>query len=144
MLKVLPPTGQNLKNSQGLSDLRQSFSSSPSPQLSWPLQRKMPGMQRLGWVHLNWLGRHTWMSGIKKKIRGQQKIWIITGTDKKGFEMLWKHVGVCLCTAVGLVRVVLAVIVSVTDVGWVGADACATLELARSALELSYSDRNST
>lgn len=43
-------------------DLRQSFSSSPSPQLSWPLQRKIPGMQRLGWVHLNWLGRHTWMS----------------------------------------------------------------------------------
>ncbi len=45
---------------------------------------------------------------------------------------------VCLCTAVGLVRVVLAVVVSITDVGWVGADACTTLELARSALELSY------
>lgn len=34
-------------------DSRQSFSSSPSPQLSCPLQRKMPGMQRLGLVHLN-------------------------------------------------------------------------------------------
>lgn len=42
---------------------RQSFSSSPSPQLSCPLQRKMPGMQRLVLVHLNWLGRQTWMSG---------------------------------------------------------------------------------
>lgn len=46
-----------------------------------------------------------------------------------------------MCTAVGLIRVVLAVIVPVTDVGWVGADACATLELARSALELSYGDK---
>lgn len=41
---------------------RQSFSSSPWPQLFWPLQRKIPGMQRLGCEHLNWLGRHTWMS----------------------------------------------------------------------------------
>lgn len=32
---------------------RQSLSSSPSPQLSCPLQRKMPGMQRLVLVHLN-------------------------------------------------------------------------------------------
>lgn len=40
-------------------------------------------------------------------------------------------------TAVGFVRVVLAVIVSITDVGRVSADAGATLKLARSALELS-------
>ena len=38
-------------------------------------------------------------------------------------------------TAVGLVRVVLAVIVPVTDVGRVGADARATLELTRTTLE---------
>lgn len=45
-------------------------------------------------------------------------------------------------TAVGLIRVVLAVIVSITDVGWVGTDAGATLELAWSALKLSYGERN--
>lgn len=49
--------------------------------------------------------------------------------------------GVCVCTAIGLVGVVLAVVVSITDVGRVGADSCATLELARSALEVSCSDR---
>lgn len=47
--------------------LRQSFSSSPSPQLSCPLQRKMPGMQRLVFVHLNWLGRQTWTSVGEKR-----------------------------------------------------------------------------
>lgn len=52
-------SSKNCKISEGLRereeqlDSRQSFSSSPSPQLSCPLQRKMPGMQRLGWVHLN-------------------------------------------------------------------------------------------
>lgn len=43
----------------GTSCLRQSRSSSPSPQLSCPLQRKIPGMQRLVFVHLNWLGKQT-------------------------------------------------------------------------------------
>lgn len=46
-----------------------------------------------------------------------------------------------MCTAIGLIRVILAVIVSITDVGWVGTNACAALELAWSALELSYSDK---
>lgn len=52
-------SSKNCKISEGLRELeeqldsRQSFSSSPSPQLSCPLQRKMPGMHRLGWVHLN-------------------------------------------------------------------------------------------
>lgn len=41
------------------------------------------------------------------------------------------------CTAVGLVRVVLTVVVSVADVGRVGADARAALELARPAFEFS-------
>lgn len=40
-------------------------------------------------------------------------------------------------TAVGLVGVVMAIVVSIADVGRVGADACAALELAGSALELS-------
>lgn len=58
------------RNQQSESDesekhSRQSFSSSPSPQLSWPLQRKIPGMQRLGWEHLNWLGRQTWISAVE-------------------------------------------------------------------------------
>lgn len=39
------------------------------------------------------------------------------------------------CTAVGLVRVVLAVVVSVADVGRVGADPRAALELTRPAFE---------
>lgn len=42
-----PPPAHGLRHS------RQSLSSSPSPQLSCPLQRKMPGMQRLVLVHLN-------------------------------------------------------------------------------------------
>lgn len=41
-------------------------------------------------------------------------------------------------TTVGLVRVVLTVVVSVTNIGRVGADPCATLELPRPAFELSY------
>lgn len=41
-------------------------------------------------------------------------------------------------TAVGLVRVVLTVVVSVTDIGRVGADPCATLKLPWPAFELSY------
>ena len=45
-------------------------------------------------------------------------------------------------TAVGLIRVVLAVIVSVTDVGRVGADAGATLELAWPALKLRYGENS--
>lgn len=48
----------------------------------------------------------------------------------------------CLCTTIGLVRVVLAVVVSITDVGRVGADSCATLELTWSAFELRYSNRS--
>lgn len=40
-------------------------------------------------------------------------------------------------TAVGLVRVVLTVVVSVTNIGGVGADPCATLELPWPAFELS-------
>lgn len=43
-----------------------------------------------------------------------------------------------LCTTVGFIRVVLTVVVSITDVSWVGADAGATLKLPWSALELSY------
>lgn len=39
-------------------------------------------------------------------------------------------------TTVGLIGVVMAVVVSIADVGRVGADACAALELPRSALEL--------
>lgn len=44
-------------------------------------------------------------------------------------------------TAVGFIRVVLAVVVSVTDVGRVGTDAGSTLELSGSALKLSCSDK---
>lgn len=44
-------------------------------------------------------------------------------------------------TTVGLVRVVLAVVVSVTDEGRVGADPGGALELPRSALELSCGER---
>lgn len=46
-----------------------------------------------------------------------------------------------VCTAVGLVRVVLAVIVPITNVGRVGADAGATLELTRPAFKLSYNEK---
>ncbi len=49
---------------------------------------------------------------------------------------------VCVYTAISLVRVVLAVIVSITDVGRVGADARTTLKLTWSALKLSYSNKN--
>lgn len=49
--------------------------------------------------------------------------------------------GVYVFTAIGLIRVVLAVIVAITDVRRVGADACTTLELAWSALKLGYSDK---
>lgn len=45
-------------------------------------------------------------------------------------------------TTVGFVRVVLAVVVSVTDVGRVGADAGATLKLPWPAFELSYNTKN--
>lgn len=41
-----------------------------------------------------------------------------------------------LLTAIGLVTIVLAVIVPITDEGWVGADAGGALELAWAALEL--------
>lgn len=44
-------------------------------------------------------------------------------------------------TAIGLVGVVMAVVVSIADVGRVGADACATLELAGSALEFGCSGK---
>lgn len=47
-------------------------------------------------------------------------------------------------TAVSLIRVVLTVIVSVTDVSRVGADARPTLELAWPALELSYRESTQT
>lgn len=66
---------------------RQSFSSSPWPQLFWPLQRKIPGIQRLGWEHLNWLGRQTWMSeGERAQVEkcqitgNNQHTWIISIT----------------------------------------------------------------
>lgn len=39
-------------------------------------------------------------------------------------------------TTVGFIRVVLAVIVSITDVSWVGAETRAALELAWSAFKL--------
>lgn len=45
----------------------------------------------------------------------------------------------CISTAVGLVGVVLAVVVAVTDVSRVGADPRAALELTRSAFEFGYS-----
>lgn len=45
-----------------------------------------------------------------------------------------------VCTAVRLVGAVLAVIVSITDVRWIGADAGATLELARSTFKLRCSE----
>lgn len=44
-------------------------------------------------------------------------------------------------TAIGLVGVVMAVVVSIADVGRVGADACATLELAGSTLEVRCSGK---
>lgn len=110
---------------------RQSRSSSPSPQLSWPLQRKMPGMQRLGWEHLNWLGKQTWIS-VDKEATFLGNAWFIL----KGGEELSDVVKGR--TAVGLVRVVLTVVVSVTDIGRVGADPCATLKLPWPAFELSY------
>lgn len=43
-----------------------------------------------------------------------------------------------ISTAVGFIRVILAVVVSITDVGRVDADAGAALELARFALKVSY------
>ena len=47
-------------------------------------------------------------------------------------------------TAVSFVRVVLAVVVSVTDVGRVGADARPALELTRPALKLSCREEQVT
>lgn len=58
-----------------------------------------------------------------------------------------RHEHVCVqtvaraCTAIGLIGVVMAVVVSIADVGRVGADACTALELAGSALELSCIDK---
>lgn len=46
-----------------------------------------------------------------------------------------------VCTAIGLIRVVLAVVVSITDVCWVSADTSTTLELAWSTFKLSCSER---
>lgn len=46
-----------------------------------------------------------------------------------------------VCTAIGLIGVVVAVVVSIADVGRVGADAGATLELAGSTLEVRCSGK---
>lgn len=57
------------------------------------------------------------------------------------------HMEVCpcvlarVCTAIGLIGVVVAVVVSIADVGRVGADAGATLELPGSTLEVRCSGK---
>lgn len=49
--------------------LRQSVSSSPSPQSSWPLQRRLSGMHFCFLVHLNCPDRQMYVSGRKKETR---------------------------------------------------------------------------
>lgn len=49
-----------------------------------------------------------------------------------------KTLVLCVHTTVGFVRVILAVIVSITDVGRVSTNASTTLKLSRSAIELRY------
>lgn len=66
-------------------------------------------------------------------------MWVIMGKPWKNIKIILACVGAR--TTIGLIRVVLAVIVPVADVGRVGADARTTLELARSAFELSYGDK---
>lgn len=44
-------------------------------------------------------------------------------------------------TTVGLIRAVVTIVVPIADEGWVGADACQTLELTRAALEFSCGEQ---